>query len=66
MATFHTNPDYTLKVKGDPPSGYPQTTKPDTFSTQPFAADFSARKRALLDHWEQNPSPPTNKAPYYE
>jgi hypothetical protein len=66
MATFHTSLDYTLNVQRSAPPGYPKGTKPDTFSMKPFASNFKKRKEALLDHWAQNPSPPTNKAPYYE
>jgi hypothetical protein len=66
MATFHTGIDYTLNVEQDPPLGYPKKIRSDAFSTEPFVADFNARKAALLNHWAQNPSPATNKAPYYE
>jgi hypothetical protein len=66
MTTVHTAIDYMLKVKTPPPPGYPKTTRPDTFSTEPFASVYSERRNALLDHWLHNPAPQTNKALYYE
>lgn len=66
MTTVHAGLDYKLDVQQAPPAGYPEKAKGDSFSTEPFAADFQAREQAMLDHWAQNPAPATNKAPYYE
>jgi hypothetical protein len=43
------------------PEGYPSAFTPDTYSREPFADTYNARKKALLTFYSNNPASPTNK-----
>ena len=66
MTTVHAQPDYRLKVNQPAPPDYPAEFQPDRYSTQPFAENYTARRRAFLEHCLQNPAPHNTKAVYYE
>jgi hypothetical protein len=64
--TVHASPDYRMHVEMPAPAGYPTRRVDDEFSSQPFEADYSARRKAFLEHCARNPAPLNTKATYYE
>ncbi len=66
MTTVHTLPDYQIHPIGLPPEGYPQQIHADTFSEEPFRADYAQRKQAFFEHLLKNPAPTNTKAIWHE
>ena len=47
---------FVLPDPGEPPAGYPTAVSPDTYSSEPFASTFEARRDAYVDWVCANPS----------
>ena len=58
--------DYGFTVQTPPPDGYPEFPVPDTFTMQPFAADYPTRRAAYIAYAARNPAPNTFKSPFHE
>ncbi|MBP8987241.1 MAG: hypothetical protein KBG92_05525 [Spirochaetes bacterium] len=58
--------DFLLKIKENPPEGYPDKTIPDTYTDKPFLPTFKERKDYFLNYCLKNPAKFTIKGYYYE
>jgi len=58
--------DYVILSQAPAPADYPFGPVPDEYSTEPFAASFDQRRRALFEFIRNNPAPTNLKAPWHE
>ena len=58
--------DFTLKIKGKAPKGYPSEWTCDTYTDSPFKKTFRERKDVFIKHCLKNPAPDSIKGYYYE
>ncbi|UCD58450.1 MAG: hypothetical protein JSV16_04865 [Candidatus Hydrogenedentota bacterium] len=58
--------DFVSSNTTGPPVGYPTTFVADTYSREPFLADYDQRREAYLDYLAGNPARPTLKGFLYE
>jgi hypothetical protein len=66
MTTVHNSPGYRIQATGAPPPDNPVQPAPDSYTMEPDAGSFEARRAAFLSHCLANPAPETTKGVWHQ